>query len=241
MVTLMGFYRRKLLNAVDRLSIHATDIQVRQLIETSQSLTRRTVAWFNSQNRHMPAIESLCGLTPSRSFSIKRTHVDAYDLQLWLPSDVKGQADFDEHLALCEWELRKVQADEALSSIRDALSVQYSVKQGKIAYGQGVKAGTTSTNKIAESRRMAEFHADTYRKARDAMISLSSRLSSHVTDKFLMLFPPLSATDIRPLPSAELQVREGRKRMELSWIWKSYGSAGGDQESVNDGKSVTDG
>jgi hypothetical protein len=152
----------------------------------------------------------------------------------------KGQAEFDEHLAVCEWELRKVQADEALASIRDALSAQYSVKQGKIAYGQGVKAVTTSTHKIEESRRLAEFHADTYRTARVAMISLSSHLGSHVTDpdKFIKFFPPLFATDIRPLPSAELQAGEGRKKVELSWIWKSYGSAGSDKESVNDGKSV---
>jgi hypothetical protein len=226
------------MKAVTRLNVHATDIQVRQLIETLQSLTRRTVAWFISQNRHMPSIEALRECTPSRSLTIKKTHVDAYDLQLWLPLDVKGQAEFDEHLAFCEWELRKAQADEALASICDALSAQYLVKQGKIAYGQGVKAATTSTNKIEEGRRLAEFHADTYRTAREAMISLSSRLGSHVTDpdKIIKLFPSLSATDIRPLPSAELQVGEGQKRVELSWIWKLYGSAGGNQESVNDGK-----
>jgi hypothetical protein len=183
----------------------------------------------------MPAIETLRSQTPTRSLSIKRGHVDAYNLALWLPSDVKGQAEPQEHLALCEWELRKVQADEALSMIRDALSAQYSVKQGKIAYGQGVKAGTTSTNKIEESRKRAEFHAETYRKAREAMASLAAGLPSDVTNEVLKCFPPLLATDIRPLPSADLQVGEGRKKVVLSWIWKSYGSAGADKESMNDG------
>jgi hypothetical protein len=228
--------RRKLLDGVSKLNIHATDIQVRQLIETSQSLTRRTLAWFTSQNQHMPVAISLRAQNPSRSLSITRAHIDAFDLQLWLPSDVKGQFEVDEHLVLCEWELRKVQADEALTSIREALSVQYSVKQGKIAYGQGVKAATSSTHKIEESRKRAEFHAETYRKARTAMINLLPVLPSNITDDVLKLFPPLAATDIRPLPSVELEVGEGRKRVELSWIWKSYGSAGGDQECVNDGK-----
>jgi hypothetical protein len=229
--------RRKLLDAVSKLNIHATDIQVRQLIEISQSLTRRTVAWYASQNQHMPAVESLRGQNPSRSLSIVRAHIDAFDLQLWLPSDIREHIEIDGHLVLCEWELRKVQADEALASIRDALSVQYSVKQGKIAYGQGVKAATSSTHKIEESRKRAEFHAETYRKARGAMMNLLPRLPSHlIANDVLKLFPPLSSTDIRPLPSAELKVGEGRKRVELSWIWKSYGSAGGDQECVNDGK-----
>jgi hypothetical protein len=68
-------------------------------------------------------------------------------------------------------------------------------------------------------------------------MNLLPRLRSHIiSNDVLKLGPPLSATDIRPLPSAELQVGEGRKRVELSWIWKSYGSAGGDQECVNDGK-----
>jgi hypothetical protein len=224
------------LDGVSKLNVHATDIQVRQLVETSQSLTRRTVAWYASQNQHMPAVESFREHNPSRSLSIARTHVDAFDLHLWLPSDVNGQVEVDEHLGVCEWELRKVQADEALASICDALSVQYSVKQGKIAYGQGVKAATSSTSKIEESRKKAEFHTETYRTARAAMTNLLSVLPSHITDNILKLFPPLSATDIRPLPSAVLQVGEGRKRVELSWIWKSYGSAGGDQECVNDGR-----
>jgi hypothetical protein len=225
------------LDGVSKLNVHATDIQVRQLIETSQSLTRRTLAWYAAQNQHMPAVESLRELNPSHSLLITRAHIDAFNLQLWLPSDIQRQVDVDEHLVLCEWELRKVQADEALTSIRDALSIQYSIKQGKIAYGQGIKAATSSTHKIEESRKRAEFHAETYRKARAAMTSLLPRLPSHIiTDNMLNLFPPLSATDIRPLPSAELQVGEGRKRVELSWIWKSYGSAGGDTECVNDGK-----
>jgi hypothetical protein len=92
-----------------------------------------------------------------------RAHVDAFDLQLWLPSDIQGEVEIDGHLVLCEWELQKVQADEALASIHNALSVQYSVKQGKIAYGQGVKAATSSMYKIEESRKRAEFHAETYR------------------------------------------------------------------------------
>jgi hypothetical protein len=61
-----------------------------------------------------------------------------------------------------------VQADEALASIHEALSVQYSVKQGTIAYGQGVKTATSST--IEESHKMAYA----YRRA-----ELRDRLRSH--------------------------------------------------------------
>jgi hypothetical protein len=111
-----------------------------------------------------------------------------------------------------------MQADEALASICEALSVQYLVKQGKIAYGQGVKAATSSTwHRIEESHKQAEFHAETYhyRKARTAMTNLLPVLPSNIIDNVLKLFLPLAATDIRPLSSAELGIGEGRKRVEL--------------------------
>jgi hypothetical protein len=43
-----------------------------------------------------------------------------------------------------------VQADKALASIHDALSVQYSVKQGKIAYGPGVKVARQPQSPLME-------------------------------------------------------------------------------------------
>jgi hypothetical protein len=101
-----------------------------------------------------------------------------------------------------------VQADEALASIREALSVQYSVKQGKITYGRGVKAATSSTHRIEESRKRAEFHAEPYRKAGTVMTNLLPVLPSNTTDNVLKLFPPLAATDICPLPSAELAIAD---------------------------------
>jgi hypothetical protein len=107
------------------------------------------------------------------------------------------------------------------------------IRSSRAKSHQGVKAATSSTSKIEESRKRAEFHAETYRTARAAMTNLLPILQTHITDNILKLSPPLSATGIRPLPSAELQVGEGRKRVELSWIWKSYGS---DQECVNNGK-----
>jgi hypothetical protein len=71
--------------------------------------------------------------------------------------------------------------------------------------------------------------------ARKAMVLLSKLLPAEYTGKSLEYFPVLHQSDICELPSGELELGDGYKEVEMSWIWKSYGSATGDKEAVNDG------
>jgi hypothetical protein len=234
--TYLPYYvlRFKLLNSAEGLSSERSDIHRSQLVDTSTALRRRVLPWYEAQDKHMPSVSKLRNEVPSRGLAVKHPPIDAHNLSLWLPSDLGDGVECDDHLRLCEWELRKAQADEALSGMRDALSAEYAVKEAKLAYGQGVRAGTKSTNKIQDSRSLAEYHGRTYRRARKAMISLAAVLPSSITGDTLTNFPVLHPWEVQPLPSAELELGDGRKEVKLSWIWKSYGGGADTAESAND-------
>jgi hypothetical protein len=185
----------------------------------------------------MPSVAKLRSEAPSQRLAVKHSHIDAHNLTLWLPSDLRSTDGCDDHLRTCEWELRKAQADEALAGMRDALAAEYAVKEAKVAYGQGVWAGSKSMNKINDSCTLAEYHGRTYRRARKAMTVLAEVLPSSITCEYLANFPVLHPWEVQPLPSAELELGDGKKKVKLSWIWKSYGSAADRTESANDSKS----
>jgi hypothetical protein len=92
-------------------------------------------------------------------------------------------------------------------------------------------------NKIHDSRALAEFHGRTYRRARKALNSLAEVLPSNITGDSLKNFPTLHPWEIQPLPSAELELGDGKKEVKISWIWKSYGSLADTAETTNDSMS----
>jgi hypothetical protein len=186
----------------------------------------------------MPDVGKLRNEVPTRGLAVKHNHIDAYNLPLWLPSELPGKTTCDNHLQLCEWELRKAQVDEALASMREALAAEYAVKEAKVAYGQGVRSGSKSMNKIHDSHALAEYHGRTYRRARKALTSLAEVLPSSITGDCLKNFPALNPWEVQLLPSAELELGDGKKQVKLSWIWKAYGSGADASDSTNDSKSI---
>jgi hypothetical protein len=233
-----GAYRRKLAAAVKKLKQHFTPQQSTRLTDTANSIRRRILAWRCSLEQHVPEAKRLFERPDKlvRDPTERDGPMDAYNEMIWLPSDMVDQGiSCYGQLLEAEWDLRKGQADEALEAIRDCLMMHAAIRLMKIEYTQGVKEGTRSEARLGECMSKAHFCADTYRMARKAMVLLSKLLPAEYTGKSLEYFPALHQSDIRELPSGALELGDGYKEVEMSWIWKSYGSATGDKEAVNDG------
>jgi hypothetical protein len=233
--------RRKLAAAVKRLKQHYTPLQSTRLTDTANSIRRRILAWRVALEQHVPDAKALFERTEKvlRNPTVPDGPMDAYNEMIWLPSDMvdQGILCYDQLLE-AEWDLRKGQADEALEAIRDCLMMHAAIRLMKVEYTQGVKEGTRSEARLGECMSKAHFCADTYRVARKALVSLSKLLPAKCTGNVLDYFPALHQSDIRELPSGELELGDGYKEVEMSWIWKSYGSATGDKEAVNDGTRI---
>jgi hypothetical protein len=223
---------------VQKLKQHFTAQQSTCLTDTANSIRRRILAWRGSLEQHVPDAKELFERPDKvvQDPTVPDGPMDAYNKMIWLPSDMvdQGTKCYDQLLE-AEWDLRKGQADEALEGIRDCLMMHAAVRLMKIEYTQGVKEGTRSEARLRECMSKAHFCADTYRVARQAMLLLSKLLPVEYTGNSLDYFPALRQSDIRELPSGELELGDGYKEVEMSWIWKSYGSATGDKEAVNDG------
>jgi hypothetical protein len=230
--------RRKLAARVATLGLHPTPNQITELTDISTAIRRRISAWRSTEEEHIPGVSRLHEQGSVRDATVTPGPMDAFNSMLWLPLEIVSQVPCDEHLLICEWELRKAQADDALESIRVCLLIHAAVRIMKLEYTQGVKEGTRSEVKLRESMKKAHFHADTYRTARKAMIALAAFLPDSRTGEYLKNFPELNRGDVRGLPSGELELGDGYTHVEISWIWKSYGSAAEDKEAINDCMSV---
>jgi hypothetical protein len=237
----MFFFRRRLAAAVTRLKQHSTPQQRTALTDTANSIRRRILAWRVALEEHTPEAQELFDRAEKavRDPAVQEGPMDAYNEMIWLPSDmiVEGVVCYDE-LLRAEWDLRKGQADEALEGIRDSLMIHAGIRLMKLEYTQGVKEGTRSEARLSESMRKAHYSADTYRNARRAMERLATVLPKEYVKDSLSHFPELRQSDLRELPTGELELGDGFNEVEMSWIWKSYGSASGDKEAVNDGERI---
>jgi hypothetical protein len=226
---------------VVRLKQHSTPQQRTTLTDTANSIRRRISAWRVALEEHAPEALGLFDRPDKvvRDPEVQEGPMDAYNEMIWLPSDMvaEGVVCYNE-LLRAEWDLRKGQADEALEGIRDSLMIHAGLRLMKLEYTQGVKEGTRSEARLTESMRKAHYNADTYRNARRAMGKLATVLPKEDVGDSLSYFPELRQADLRELPTGELELGDGFKEVEMSWIWKSYGSASGDKEAVNDGACV---
>lgn len=134
--------------------------------------------------------------------------------RLFLPSGVRRglrKAAWFDALSTFERELRKGQADDALSNLRLALKYKDSLLKGRRRVAYGNKNSTRAAVLLRRVEDLVQHRANTYRRARDAMIALG--LSTNDTS-----FPVLDPTDV------VLKVVYGGKELGSgvytgSWIW----------------------
>ncbi|KAJ3536317.1 hypothetical protein NMY22_g6085 [Coprinellus aureogranulatus] len=166
-------------------------------------------------------------------------HVNAFDLPLWLPSQIGSQVSFDHRLGEIEYRLRIAQAHEALGNMRRNLQIRATLHDVKKRWMRGQGANTRALKAIATVQGRISAFRDEYRKARTAILSLSSVLRKGDQSKH---FPALEDEHIQPMT----EYSDGRSQTTkvLSWIWRISGASddlkgdfGADTRRVEWGKS----
>ena len=208
----LSCFRRSLRTEAGRLWEHALDRQKTKLLLRSNALQRKIDAWSRIQLLYCP---SVARLRSSLATEITRT-INPYDIPLWLPSQIKGQAIVSRHLQQIEWKLRLAQAYEALDTLRHHLQVRAYLYKFKDRFVRGQGANTRARNAISGAQGKIDVAAAEYRAAYDALLVLGSILLEFEWKSKLL---PLLPADIRDLSEAASGESEGRRT--ISWIWRT--------------------
>ena len=213
--------RRKLRFDISNLGLHATALQRAKVQERTNGLQRRIESWRDVQAIYIPSVALLRGQVDSKEVS----EVQAYDIQLWLPSAIGLRASCDQGLHESEWALREAQANDALTTIRQHLRLDSFLTKRKKDWSRGVRANTRSQTVIMQNQLRLKAAVDRYRTAFNALSVLEPLLGKPVYWRHAL--GPLLDDDIRGLPVDGL----GEGRHTLSWIWTVQGvMGGGDQD-----------
>jgi hypothetical protein len=89
--------------------------------------------------------------------------MDAWTLELLLPSVIQDEISCDPRLWMIEWHLRVAQAKESLAKIWNSLRIKSVLVKFKIDHTHSVREGNRSTERIKDSLKKARTHAMTYR------------------------------------------------------------------------------
>ncbi|KAG2365204.1 hypothetical protein BDR07DRAFT_1449868 [Suillus spraguei] len=187
----------------DNLGVHATDTQKLSVLRTRISLRRKIDSWRQTQLLYVPSVQVL--VTASATSDLDNAEL----IKLWLPSALNGNA-CDPHLQHIEWELRFVQAHNALEELRQCLRVHCSLLNFKREQAACVKRYRTAWGAL---KRLAPILKK---------VDWRGRLQD------------LSDDDVKPLIDPFATQGEGRRR--LTWIWMMDGvdgcADGGDVDGV---------
>ena len=225
--------RRSLRIEAGKLWDHAKDRQKTKLLLRSNALQRKIDAWSTYQLLYCPAVGRLRVMTASDTTEAQ-TARKPYDIPLWLPSQIKGQAPVNPHLQEVEWKLRHSQAYEALERLRSHLQVRAHLYSFKDRFVRGQGANTRARNTISSLQAKIDATADEYRVAYEALISLGTVLLRFGWKDELL---PLNPDDVRDISDGLPGESEGRRTM--SWIWRKCPHQDSmDGNSLQDSKSL---
>ena len=214
-------FRRKLRFDVSNLGLHATALQRAKIQERTNGLQIRVDSWRDVQALYNPSVALLRGQVDSKQAS----EIQAYDIQLWLPSAIGLRASCDQGLRESEWALREAQANDALTTIRQHLRLDSFLTKRKKDWSRGVRANTRSQTVILQNQLRLKAAVERYRTAFAALCVLEPLLDKPMHWRHAL--KPLLDDDIKALPVDGL----GEGRRTLSWIWTVMGvMGGGDQD-----------
>ncbi|KAJ3537499.1 hypothetical protein NMY22_g5569 [Coprinellus aureogranulatus] len=211
---------------------HSQDRQLSRTQFRSNTLVRKIETWYRLLQLYIPGT----ALLRKRDSTV---HVNAFDLPLWLPSQIGSQVSFDHRLGDIEYRLQTAQAHEALGNLRRNLQIRATLYDVKRRWMRGQGANTRALKAIATVQGRISAFRDEYRKARTAILSLASVMRKGDHSK---LFPALEDKHIRPMT----EYSDGRSQTNkvLSWIWRITGATddlkgdfGTDTRRVEWGKS----
>ncbi|KAF8190101.1 hypothetical protein BJ912DRAFT_850370 [Pholiota molesta] len=197
---------------------HALDRQRTKHQLKVNTLQRKIDAWISYQQLYFPGVPKL-----RETFDIKRTdpaaEIKAFDVALWLPSQIKGSLSVPAHLQRIEWKIRYSQAHEALDVIQTQLQIRSHLYKFKDRFVRGQGQNTRARNTIAGVDSKIKAAAEEYNTAFDALTALAPYLFEFKWKDELL---PLKPEDIRDISEGK-DTRKGKEsegKRSMSWIWK---------------------
>lgn len=214
------FNRRALKQSMKQTWDHSRDRELTRVQLKSNTIVRKVDAWYRVLQLFIPPTILL-----REEHAESPKTVKAYDLPLWLPSQIGRRASVDRSLVEIEFKLRFAQAQDALCTIRRNLQRRVTVWDLKDRWLRGQSANTRALNVLSTLQQKIQAAKQEYIQAREALLVLADILGKKNVDK---LYLPLSDSDIRPLqaesamtaPSAGQTTERGK-----SWIWNHPGAA----------------
>ncbi|KII87217.1 hypothetical protein PLICRDRAFT_112660, partial [Plicaturopsis crispa FD-325 SS-3] len=209
--------------------LNPTSAQLAKFQMRSNALRRRINAWRDIQALYIPAAAQL--LKRSAQTAGNATE-EAYNMRLFLPSEIGCQAAFDPIYAEYEWQLRVGQAHETLSDLRRHLRSQSHMWAVKNRFVRGQRANTRTRVLLARIDNQVQASAGAYRIARKALVVLGSLLGKETS--WMTTHLELQPEDVRGLSQEGVHGNgPSSSRHNLSWIWLVQGAMGEEVEDVS--------
>lgn len=192
-------------------------------------MRRKLAAWCKVQELYFPGL-AVVRARAEAALAEGAAAAPAYDIPLYLPSQMPLHIPVNPKFYRYEWQLRKAQAFDALSTLRQQLRLQAHLLGYQFRFDRGQKQNMRSNDVISRVHDRITESTDRYRSARDALIALEA----HVGEiGWQVTLPVLDNTDVRQLGQGRVGESEGTKTP--SWIWLSRGI-----ENAADGTSAED-
>ncbi|KAJ3525770.1 hypothetical protein NMY22_g10437 [Coprinellus aureogranulatus] len=182
---------------------HSRDRHITRIQLKSNAIVRKVDAWYHRLQLYIPSSVLLRQDHLASSKTVK-----AYDLPLWLPSEIGRRAEYPRDLARIEFRLRTAQAQDALSTIRRNLQ----------------RRVTVALNLLSTLQKKIQDAKEEYTRARSALLALAPILGEKGVEN---VFLKLEDSDLKPLSADSVTApSQGQtKQVEKSWIWKHPGAA----------------
>jgi hypothetical protein len=152
-------------------SLHPTDKQKTMMQTRVTTLQHWLDAWARIQELYMPVVSQLHHRS-SEAGVTNTAQLKPEAFKLWLPSKLQPITACDKRLAAHEWELRHVQALDALNEVRSHLhlwSHMYIYKDRNV-HGQAASTHAQALIEGMEMRKRASVNK--YWHARNALLAL---------------------------------------------------------------------
>ena len=199
---------------------HSRDRELTRIQLKSNMIVKKVDAWYGVLQVAIPSSVLLREDYVSNSSKT----VKAYDLPLWLPSEIGKQAPFPSPLARIEFRLRVAQAQDALTAIRRNLQRRVTVWDLKDRWLRGQGSNTKALNLLSTLQQKIASAKAEYEDARTAILTLAPILGEKNVDKVYLV---LKDTDLVPLSADSVMAPSSGQttRVGGSWIWRHPGAS----------------
>ena len=223
--------RRRLIRDSASLTSGSPDIKHADVVRKRNTLQVRIEAWREYQDLYMPGVTRLRSETTT---SARGRQPENWPLHL--PSQVKRDVHVPQYRSLqdIELRLRRAQANDTLDQLKRHLRARARLLSVKKHDVTGQKRNTRSWGYINTVQSRINADVSRYRAAYSAL----SILDSDNTSDWQRTLKPLADGDVREMKDGLPGETEGRR--SLSWIWKTSGWSGvdDDDEDEQEGKSL---